>query len=126
MKQLIFLLFTLIASRQTIAQDTECLKKMRTGNFIYSDQGSQSVIIRTDKLQTEIFNNGQSRLILKIKWTSETTYVLKLKKAINAPGCLKKGYRVTTTIISCSGDEYVGASTSKKCGDITTTYIRTK
>jgi len=83
------------------------------------------VIIRTDKLQTEIFNNGQSRLILKIKWTSETTYVLKLKKAINAPGCLKKGDRVTTTIVSCSGDEYVGASTSKKCGDITTTYIRT-
>ena len=125
MKFIVFIVFSVLTTQQLVAQDTECLKKMRTGNFIYSDQGSQSVIIRTDKLQTEIFNNGQSRLILKIKWTSETTYVLKLKKAINAPGCLKKGYRVTTTIISCSGDEYVGASTSKKCGDITTTYIRT-
>lgn len=126
MKFVVFIIFSVLTIQQLAAQDTECLKKMRTGNFIYSDQGSQSVIIRTDKLQTEIFNNGQSRLILKIKWTSETTYVLKLKKAINAPGCLKKGDRVTTTIISCSGDEYVGASTSKKCGDITTTYIRTK
>ena len=126
MKFIVFIIFSVLTIQQLVAQDTECLKKMRTGNFIYSDQGAQSVIIRTDKLQTEIFNNGQSRLILKIKWTSETTYVLKLKKAINAPGCLKKGDRITTTIISCSGDEYVGASTSKKCGDITTTYIRTK
>lgn len=124
MKQLILLLLALVATVVTFAQDTDCLKKMRTGSFHYSDLGSQATIVRTDKLQTETYNNGQSKLIFKIKWTSDSTYVLILKKIINAPGCLNLGDRIETTITDCSENTYVGASTTKNCGSSTNTYIR--
>ena len=118
---LIACMFTFCAA---FGQDNNCLKKMRTGNFKYDVRGDDVIIVRTKKTQTEYINSGKSKLVLKIKWLSDSVYVLKQKKAVNVPGCLHKGDEIVVKITRCYGNKYDAEYTTKKCGDGASTFIR--
>jgi len=117
MKQVIILTLLTMVLLPVFSQEKIDFARFKTGKFTYETKKEQVEIIRTKKKQIEIFNNGMSKVILKIKWINDSTYVLSLKRAINAPGCLKKGDRVVTTILNASEDRYECFFTSKNCGE---------
>ncbi|MFI5204028.1 MAG: hypothetical protein ACHQF2_05980, partial [Flavobacteriales bacterium] len=57
-----------------------------------------------------------SKIVLKIEWLNDSTYVLTVKKLVNAPGCLSKRDWIKTVITSCTDNRWVGTYTSNKCG----------
>jgi hypothetical protein len=101
MKSTLILLVMLTLSLPTFSQQSDCLKAMKTGEFFYPGRKDAAKIIRKKDKQIEIYNNGLSRLVFKLKWANDSTYVLTLKKKINAPGPLKKGDWIKATITSC-------------------------
>ena len=106
-------------------QDSGCLEKFRTGTFQYETGGGEKVIIyRTKRKQTEVFNNGKSKLILKIKWLNDSTYLLIQKKAVNAPGCLKKGDIIKTRVVSCEGERFTCEYSSERCGKGKSVFLK--
>ena len=105
---------------------TTTLEDFRTGTFAYENMGEEIQIIRTEDTQTEIYNNGSSQLILSIEWESDVRYVLTMKKGINAEGCLKKGDKIHTTILSHEGNVYKAYYTSKRCGEGESNFVKLK
>jgi hypothetical protein len=110
--------FLVISLLDVFGQNNDCLKNHRTGKYTYKSRGKTVEVIRTEKEQTEIYNNGKSKLILSVEWTSGSTYVLTFKKGINAPpGCLTEGDWIKVTIVKCYGKQYAAKYTSNKCGE---------
>lgn len=99
------------------SQNSDCLNKIKTGKFTYPGEEGKVEIIRTKKTQTEVYNNGVSKLILKIQWLNDSTYVLTHKKSVNAPGCLEKGDWMKATVFKCEENRYSCEFTSNKCGN---------
>jgi hypothetical protein len=124
MKSNLFVLLLICFSGTAFGQKTNCFKKHVIGKFTYQDRQHESEIIRTRTKQTEIFNFGKSKLILKIKWLNDSTYVLTHQKAINAPGCLDKGDWIKATITNCDETHYTATYTSNKCGNGKSTFIK--
>jgi len=90
---------------------------MRRGIFAYkTSMGTEVKVIRRKQKQKEISNGGKSKLITKIRWVNDSTYVLIFKREKNDPECLKKGTRIINTIIKCSENEYTVRSFSVECG----------
>lgn len=118
---LIICLFTFCVA---FGQDNQCLQKMRTGNFKYDVRGDDVIIVRTKHTQTEYINSGKSKLVLKIKWLSDSVYVLKLKKEVDAPGCLHKGDEIVVKITKCYGNKYDAEYTTTKCGGGKSSFLR--
>lgn len=85
---------------------TDNYERFKTGVFTYVDVPGNVEIIRTETTQTEILNNGKSKMILKITWENDSTYVLKLKKLVNMPGILRKGDVIVTTIYEADQNSY--------------------
>lgn len=96
----------------------------KTGKFTYLAGDETVLIIRKKNTQTEIFNNGESKIILRINWLDDSNYTLTLKKAINAPGCLNKGDTINARIIKRSSNEYTCTYTSKNCGSGESTFTK--
>ncbi|PHR26760.1 MAG: hypothetical protein COA38_14340 [Fluviicola sp.] len=90
--------------------------EFRTGTFTYLDKGEGVLVIRTKKTQIEIYPDGESKLINKIKWINDSTYMLTFKKSINADGCLVKGDRMKIEFLSKDGNQYKCRYTSSACG----------
>lgn len=91
----------------TNAQIDECAKKMREGKFTYEGKQYEVVITRTKTKQIETWNNGKSKLILKIEWISDTEYWLTFKRLVNGgENGPKKGDVIKTKILSCDGNKY--------------------
>lgn len=109
---LLTLAFPAFSQNQTHFDD------LKTGKFTYAENEGETEIIRTKRKQTEIYNDGKSKLVMKIRWENDTTYVLTLKREVNAPGCLQKGDWIRTTIVKRSGNRYECSSTSKRCGSL--------
>jgi len=125
MKSLYLSLLISLCTSFVYGQNTKKeLEKFRTGKFTYLGQEEDVVIIRTKKQQTETYNQGKSKLILKIEWVNDSTYVLTHQKAIEAPGCLTKGDWIKTIITSQDGNKYTCTYTSNKCGSGEGTIVK--
>ncbi len=125
MKKHMLLLLFVCAGVISFAQESNKYEKFKTGTFTYAgDAYSGTKIVRTKSKQTEIINNGQAKVIMKIKWINDSTYVLTLVKAVNAPGCLKKGDTITTVITSSTGNQYTFRSETANCGGAEATIVK--
>ena len=109
----------------TYGQDAQCLEKMKIGKFKYEGKLDGTVIVRTKKKHIEYSNGGKSKLILKVEWKNDSTYVLTHKKSIKDPGCLEKGGQIKVEIISCEGNKYLARYTSDNCGNGESWFIKT-
>lgn len=75
--------FFLISSIYGFSQNLDC-SDFRTGEFRYTDPNLSGVIvIRTEKLQIERFQETGEEVHLYIDWISECEYTLTFKKIIN-------------------------------------------
>jgi len=97
---------------------------MRTGKFTYFGQQGKVEIIRTETEQTEIYNDGKSKGVLDINWISDTEYILTLRLAENAPGCVKVGDVIKTKILNCEGNKYYYESSCESCGEDHNTLVK--
>lgn len=111
------LFFILLFSFDAHSQlSKECLERVKIGRFEYRSSDKTITVIRTKKRQIETYNNGKSKLINRIKWISNTTYITTFVKEVNASGCLQRGDKMTMTILACDGDKYTVVATSENCG----------
>ena len=124
MKHTILFILLISFSVQMFSQNKMSYDDLKTGKFTYEGMEGEVEIIRTKKKQIEITNGGESKLISKIDWINDSTYVLTLKKMINSPGCLEKGDWIKSTILNRKGDKYECSFTSKKCGDGTAVLVK--
>ena len=108
------------------AQNTECLQKMKTGNFKYLDKREGTTIVRRGNKQIEYSKNKKSKLKLKVKWLNDSTYVLTHKKTVRNPGCLEKGTQIKVQIISCDGNKYFAKYESETCGNGESWFLKIK
>lgn len=104
--------------------DPDCLERMRKGVFVVNSD-PEIEVIRTSKEYVEVYNHGDSKLFHQITWENDSTYVLTMKRAVNAVGCLQVGQTVRTTIVGCSGDLYMTLSESEFCGDSEEVFRKT-
>ena len=75
--------FFLISSTYGFSQDLDCTD-FRTGEFRYTDPNlSGIIVIRTEKLQIERYEETGEEVHLYIDWISECEYTLTYKKIIN-------------------------------------------
>jgi len=125
-KSTIILILSLITPCFLFAQNPECIANMKTGTFEYKTEGVTITIVRTQTKQIESHNNGKSKIISKITWTSDNEYITTFVKAVNSPGCLQKGDEVRVKILSCNGKEYTSFSASEKCGSGQVTILKVK
>ncbi|UTW61240.1 hypothetical protein KFE98_14615 [bacterium SCSIO 12741] len=109
------LFFTLVASSLQ-AQDSDCLSKLKTGTFAYDMGGTTVTVTRTKSKQIEVFGKGESKIINKVKWISDTEYELTYVKNVNAPGCLSKGDKMVVNVLECEATQYKVKIASIKCG----------
>lgn len=124
MKQLILLTFLTLLVKPVFSQDQIDFESIKTGRFTYEGKEGEVEIIRTKRKQIEIFNEGKSKLILKIKWINDSTYVLTHKKSINNSGCLDKGDWIKAKILKRKKDRYECSYTSNKCGGGKSVFIK--
>ncbi len=76
--------FFLVASTFGFSQNLDC-SDFRTGEFRYTDPNfSDVIVIRTEKLQIERFQETGEEVHLYIDWISECEYTLTFKKVLNA------------------------------------------
>lgn len=115
-KSIILSLTFLFLASLAFAQDKVDYSKFRTGTFSYPGQEEDVIITWTKHKQIEVYNGGESKLILKVEWLNDSTYLLTHKKSINAPGCLDKGDWIKTKITQVNGNRYLCESTTNKCG----------
>ncbi len=113
------------ACMQSVAQKVDCLKNHRTGKYTYQSRGQMVEIVRTENEQTEIFNDGKSKLILSVEWLNNSTYLLTLKQAVNSSkGCLSVGDWIKVTIVKCYGKQYSAKYESNKCGAGESVFVK--
>ena len=63
---------------------SECLKMMRSGEFVSLAEGYEHYsIIRKKNKQVEYINYGKSKIISKVEWISDTEYKITVKKRVN-------------------------------------------
>lgn len=124
MKQLILITLLNLLISPVFSQDQNSFDDLKTGKFAYEGNEGEIEIIRTKKKQIEIFNNGKSKLILKIKWLNDSTYVLTHIKAKNAVGCLQKGDTIKAIILNRNGNRYECSYSSNRCGDGKSVFIK--
>ena len=70
MKQLLLLILLSLFLRPAFSQEQSKFDDLKTGKFAYENKVGEVEIIRTKRKQIEQFNDGESKLILKIKWVS--------------------------------------------------------
>ena len=109
----LFMLFSL----GSFGQDENKFEKFHTGRFTYEGEEGETIVKRSKKRQVEVFNKGKSKLVLKISWTNDSTYVLVLLRSVRASGCLKRRDWIEVTITSCTEEKYTYVSHTNNCGD---------
>jgi hypothetical protein len=126
MKMYIVLFFAIFSGFGAFSQEPDCLSKFRTGKFTYEGWEGKIEIIRTKTTQIETYDNGRSKIIMKIKWVGPREYVLTHVKSINAPGCLKEGDTIRAHIISCNSTSFTCEWKANRCGSGTNTFVLLK
>lgn len=118
MKPILSLLLVILFAGISYSQEKEeegKYDRFRTGKFTYTGENKGAIIIRTKNKQTEIYPDGKSKIVMKIKWTSDSTYVLTFIKS-DIDGCLEKGDWIKVELINEDGDRFTGRCSSEKCG----------
>ena len=122
--------FAILALTSLQAQDSNCLENFKTGKFegiSQKDKVDGYLIVRKKNKQIETFNHGESKIISKIKWQTDSTFTLKTLKHVNVnDGCDKVGATAYLKIIKCDEDICVMTWKQKGCGTGTATIRRTK
>jgi len=123
--RLVVLWLLIFQTKSFCAQSTDNFLKMRTGRFKYANKLEGTTIVRTKKKQVEYSNNGNSKLILRVKWLNDSTYTLTHKKSVNKdPGCLVKGVEILVQIKECDSLAYFATYSSTKCGKGESYFIK--
>lgn len=117
----VLILFVFLSGYSTYAQDSNCLTSLRIGEFVAVSEDGKKLgykVIRKKNKQTEIYNNGKSKIISRIKWLNDSTYTLTTLKMINTPnpGCDKIGAIATVKILDCSNSIQLCEWSQKGCG----------
>jgi hypothetical protein len=111
----ILIVFVLICfSTVTFGQTNEC-KKFKNGKFIIVDaEVGNSIIIRKGSKQIEYGEGSKLKLEFKVKWLSDCTYTLELKKVLENPLKIEfpEGMVLTVEIIETKEKSYIQKSTS--------------
>lgn len=89
--------------------DHSCLREMKIGKFESVGLENRNQVLRGEKEQVELFNNGSSMVVSKIKWLDSRCFELKVKKTINCPNLkyVKRGTKILVTITSCDSLGYI-------------------
>jgi hypothetical protein len=87
-------------------KDTDCLKSLRTGTFIYPQYGNEVIIRRTKTKQIESFDNGKSKIYMTIEWPSDDLYILTFTKVKGQDKGDMKGHKLYVSITSCNNGIY--------------------
>lgn len=124
MKGLVISLVFALFIQPAVAQHTSDFQDLKTGKFTYVGKEGETEIIRTKRKQVETFNGGKSKLILKIKWMNDSTYILTHKKAINAPGCLQKNDWINVVITRRWGNRFECSCSSENCGQGQIVFVK--
>src|SRR5690606_18000766 len=101
------------------AQEQSCLESFHTGSFRYESESNTIYVERTKTKHVETFNNGSSKIIMRVNWLTDSTYTLTLQKLVNAPGCLIKADVIMSRITKCSDNSYLCAYETEGCGRVT-------
>ena len=114
--RLIILITLVCGTFFTFSQRPNDYSKFKTGTFIYPDF-PDAKIVRKKRKQIEIYNKRSSKVIMKIKWTSNSSYILTVKKLVNDSSCLKIGDVIKVKLTSSNGNTYFYDHSTKKCGN---------
>lgn len=95
---------------------------IKTGKF-KPKHGEASEMLRTKDTQTDIYNNGKSKIVTSLKWISDNIFNLITDSIINAPGNLKPGDEILVKIVACARTKYLCHYTSKY-GTGTRVYLK--
>jgi hypothetical protein len=120
----LFLVTILACTQTSYAQTKKELKALRKGVFTYEGMYGGSIITRTGSKQIETSADGKQKLILKIRWLDDKTYVLTFIKEINMPGCMRSGDTITTSIIEWDDKGYSCNYVSTSCGKGSCKFIK--
>lgn len=107
--------FFLISSSIAFSQDLDCTD-FRTGEFRYTDPNlSGIIVIRTEKLQIERYEETGEEMHLYIDWISECEYTLTIKKIVNPNSKMPKanmtGKELPVKILKIEGNIMTFSST---------------
>lgn len=111
-------------TQSNYAQTKKELRALRKGVFAYEGRNDGYIVKRTGSKQIESSADGTQKLILKIRWLDERTYVLTFIKEVNMPGCLKTGDTITTSITDWDGNGYSCNFVSTSCGKGSCKFIK--
>ena len=123
-KTFLFFLAIFAFTQSNYAQSKKELKALRKGVFAYEGRNDGYIVKRTGSKQIETSADGTQKLILKIRWLDDRTYVLTFIKEINLPGCLKPGDTITTSITECDEFGYSCHYVSTSCGKGSCKFIK--
>jgi hypothetical protein len=108
-KNIVVLVFAFSLPLVSVGQSDPCLLNFRQGKYELIEKRTDGYyIIRTENEQVEIFNDGDSKVISKINWISNSEYNLITIKLINVPKTWgqKKGVLINVKIIECNEHSY--------------------
>lgn len=109
-RDVVLLIFLYSLNTNSFAQslDKKCLEDIKRGKFVTHQNGVENVILRKGKKQIEYFGEIDGKLISRIKWINDSTYLLTLKRCLNCPNTplLEKGRSFTFEVIDCFGKEH--------------------
>jgi len=117
------IILTLLTSNASHDQNNGCLIKIRTGEFVSVSEDGKELpykVTRGETEQIETYNDGKSKIISKIVWTSDSSFTLTTTNKINAPGCDKVGAVAFVKVINCEGAIQVYQWSQEGCGTGTT------
>jgi hypothetical protein len=103
----------------SFGQQENNTRSIKKGIFTFGEGIELTKIKRTKRKQIEMYNNGASKLFFRIKWHSDSTYTIVLKKKVNAQGCLQIGDEINCTVLSKSNNSYSArcSCSNTKCGE---------
>ena len=125
MKKLLFYLLFACASSLLFAQKANNIHK--TGLYKYKDPNFDGFYIkRTKNKQVEYNKAKKFKIVLTVKWSSDTEYILTMKNDKGNVGCLKKGDAVEVFITESDTHNYTCSYTTLNCGSGTTSFLKVK
>lgn len=90
--------------------------KFKTGTFIYLDSKMKGLKVeRNDSMQIETDTNFNSKIICKVEWLSECSYLVTPIKSINFPDSTKLA-PIEVEIIETTNNSYTFISIIDKLG----------
>lgn len=118
MKNVILVFSLLLSAVSSFGQqvDLDCVAAMHVGKFVVKGEDSVQ-ITRTEKKQIEVYNGGEGKAILRIDWTSPTTYTLTYLRGRGIRPNSKRGDTIAVEVLGCNDTEYTFRAYLTAIGD---------